>query len=210
MSGGKFNPADHLRNLGRGRGEYLEVKWRLVWLRQEHPDAVIETRLIETDNTHTIFQADVTLPSGGRATGHKQETAADFGDHLEKAETGSIGRALAALGFGTQFIGEEMDEGARIVDSGAERAPRTAPATTTANRAQPQYSTPPATPHAQPPTEAMLKFARALQGETNLSDEELGDWLMELQFGVRTLGELNMAQTSMVINQLQRRKASRA
>jgi hypothetical protein len=31
------------------------------------------------------------------------EKAASFSDFLEKAETGAIGRALAALGYGTQF-----------------------------------------------------------------------------------------------------------
>jgi len=37
-----FEPSKYLVNLN-GKGEYLEVKWRLLWLRTEHPDAVIET-----------------------------------------------------------------------------------------------------------------------------------------------------------------------
>ncbi len=63
------------------------------------------------------FKAIVTTGDGGRATGHKAENAANFGDYYEKSETGSIGRALAALGFGTQFSDEEFAEGERIVDA---------------------------------------------------------------------------------------------
>jgi hypothetical protein len=45
----------------------------------------------------------------------------DFSDYVEKAETKSIGRALAALGFGTQFTDEEFYEGeSRVVDSPVE------------------------------------------------------------------------------------------
>ena len=35
-----FDASRYLTNL-RGR-DYLEVKWRLLWLRTEHPDAVVE------------------------------------------------------------------------------------------------------------------------------------------------------------------------
>ncbi|HTD18454.1 MAG TPA: hypothetical protein VK667_02885, partial [Ktedonobacteraceae bacterium] len=40
--------------------------------------------------------------------------------YIEKAETGAIGRALAALGYGTQFA-PELNEEHRIVDSPVER-----------------------------------------------------------------------------------------
>ncbi len=43
-----------------------------------------------------------------------------FSDYIEKAETGAIGRALAALGYGTQFA-PEFNEEHRIVDSPVER-----------------------------------------------------------------------------------------
>jgi len=58
---------------------------------------------------------------GGIGTGTKSENAASFADFGEKAETGAIGRALAALGYGTQFA-PELDEGHRIVDSPVARA----------------------------------------------------------------------------------------
>lgn len=68
------------------------------------------------------FRAVVTDGKGGRATGTKSENAASFPDYIEKAETGAIGRALALLGYGTQFTGDELNEEHRIVDAPVERA----------------------------------------------------------------------------------------
>ncbi|MGH2481156.1 MAG: hypothetical protein ACRDHW_15985, partial [Ktedonobacteraceae bacterium] len=76
----------------------------------------------------------------GVATGTKSEKAASFGDFLEKAETGAIGRALAALGYGTQFTGEEFDERHRIVGSPVNRdtpAVQAVPAENTSHGQQP-------------------------------------------------------------------------
>ncbi len=118
-----FDPARHL-SLVSGK-DYLEVKWRLVWLRSEHPDASIETELVTHANGEAIFRAQVSIPGGGSATGWGSEDAQGFGDYIEKAETKAIGRALAALGFGTQFCAD-FDFGAsagRVVDSPVAMAP---------------------------------------------------------------------------------------
>jgi hypothetical protein len=128
---------------------YLEVKYRLVWLREEHPEAQITTEIVHLDldkevsaevsewddnlrksvkvTKHAkglvIFKATIKLPNGAIGTGTKMENAAAFGDFLEKAETGSVGRALAALGYGTAAT-DEMSEGeGRIVDAPVERKP---------------------------------------------------------------------------------------
>ncbi len=45
------------------------------------------------------------------------EKACSFPDFLEKSETCAVGRALAELGFGTQFVADELEEAHRIVDS---------------------------------------------------------------------------------------------
>ena len=144
-----FNPAEHLMNVGTNKKPrlYLEVKWRLVWFREQCPEATIETEIVHLDldkevtaevsewNNDTgrmekrikhgtgmaIVKATVKMPNGAMATGTKMENNAAFGDFLEKAETGAIGRALAALGFGTQFTGDELAEGDRIVDAPVER-----------------------------------------------------------------------------------------
>jgi hypothetical protein len=96
-----FDASKYLSDLN-GR-DYLEVKWRLLWLRTEHPDATIETELVKFTGSLALFRARVAVPGGGTATGWGSETAEDFGDFIEKAETKALGRALAALGYGTQF-----------------------------------------------------------------------------------------------------------
>lgn len=111
-----FSAKEHLTDV-RGK-QYLETKWRLVWLRSEHPDATIETQLIESATDFALFKATVTIPGGGSATGHGSETRQDWRDYIEKAETKAIGRALAALGYGTQF--SDLEEGG-IVDSPAQK-----------------------------------------------------------------------------------------
>jgi hypothetical protein len=96
---------------------YLQVAHRLVWFREEHPDWTISTREIFSDEKTSVFECVILTPEGRViATGHKKETIAGFGDFMEKAETGSVGRALALCGFGTQFA-TDLDEGDRIVDS---------------------------------------------------------------------------------------------
>ncbi len=112
-----FSPDQHLRNL-KGQ-QYLDVKWRLMWLREEHPQARIATEMVhlDTEQKLAVFKAEVSIPDKGSATGFGSETERDFPQGwVEKAETKAIGRALAALGFGTQFA-LELDEGDRVVDS---------------------------------------------------------------------------------------------
>lgn len=106
MADSNFDASKYLTKLG-GK-DYLEVKWRLLWLRTQHPDAVIETELVKHGAGLALFRAKVAIPGGGTATGWGSETADDFGDFIEKAETKALGRALAALGYGTQFC-EDFD-----------------------------------------------------------------------------------------------------
>lgn len=122
----RFDPAKYLRKL-KG-SDYLEVKWRLLWLRTEHPDAVITTEMarLELNPPLAVFRAHVSIPGAGAATGWGMEERADFGDFLEKAETKALGRALAALGFGTQFADdfdfERPGDGTKIVDAPVARS----------------------------------------------------------------------------------------
>lgn len=124
-----FIAGDHMRKL-KGQ-DYLEVKWRLVWLRDEHRDWEIDTECQERDEEHAVFRAVIRDGEGRQiASAHGSETKRDFGDYYEKAETKAVGRALAYAGYGTQYVGEELDEGERIVDSPVERnAPAEAPKT---------------------------------------------------------------------------------
>ncbi len=110
-----FDPSRYLRKLG-GK-EYLEVKWRLLWLRTEHPDAVMQTEMVRLEDDFALFKAHVAIPGGGEATGWGSETRQDFFDFIEKAETKALGRALAALGYGTQFC-EDFDFAAGSAGNG--------------------------------------------------------------------------------------------
>lgn len=108
---------------------YLQVAHRLVWLNDDHVRFNIETTFPKIDDDQTICQARVMICSEigevlRQATATKRETKKDFSDHTEKAETGAIGRALAMLGFGTQFTTQDLDEGDRLADAPIEPAKR--------------------------------------------------------------------------------------
>lgn len=116
MTNNKFNPSRYLSSVN-GK-EYLEVKWRIVWFRLERADWGIETEIVNSAQGAAQVKATIRNAEGRiMAQAHKMETKVGFGDYLEKAETGAIGRALALCGYGTQFTGDELAEGERIVDS---------------------------------------------------------------------------------------------
>ena len=140
-----FDPNDCLMNLS-GK-QYLQVKDRLRWLHAEHPHYHISTDIHQLTPEFCCVTASITIlgdrldvqtPYGGivretlrQASGIGSETKADFRDYVEKAETKAIGRALAALGYGTQFCddfatGERADGTPSLAD--APVAPRGAAA----------------------------------------------------------------------------------
>lgn len=215
-----FDPTRYLRKLGKG--DYLEVKWRLVWLRTEHPNAAIETELMRLEHNPpmAVFRAKVTVPGGGSATGWGQEEPKDFGDYLEKAETKALGRALAALGFGTQFT-EDFDfaegDANRVVDSPVERpAPRggysngngvraaaTGATVMTLNGGAHAAGRPESRP-VLPATEAQLKAIYAIaRGAQAMDDAEVEARCMDL-FGVAP-SALSRRQASEFIDALKSR-----
>lgn len=125
----KFNPNEHFMDL-KGK-KYLQVMWRLVWFREDHPDWCINTELVSHDPEKgtAVFKAEIMEPKTEHAvsTGYGSESVKDFRDYLEKAETKAIGRALAILGYGTQFA-PEFDEGERLADSPVQMGKASIPA----------------------------------------------------------------------------------
>ncbi len=106
---------------------YLEVKWRLVWFREEHPNWGIRTSLHTVNDNMCVAKAEIYDEKGFLiADAFKREDKTHFPDYIEKATTGAVGRALALVGYGTQFA-SELEEGERIVDAPVDRR-------------QPQYS----------------------------------------------------------------------
>jgi hypothetical protein len=192
-----FDPSRYL-SLVSGK-EYLEVKWRLVWLRSEHPDASITTELVTHADNEAIFKASVSIPDGGSATGWGSEDAKGFGDYIEKAETKAIGRALAALGYGTQFCGD-FDFGAaagRVVDSPVSLAP---------DNVTPVSFERHASGSDLAATDRQRNLILALGREQKLSRKALDDIAQE-RVG-RTLDEISRKNASALIEFLRERQSS--
>ena len=103
----------HQQYLEKRDGQpYLPLKWRVAWLRADHPQAKIITRLASHEGNVAVFVAEVQLPEGGAATGwgakSRQETQpnsfdSDGLDYLIAAENQALSRALASLGYGTEY-----------------------------------------------------------------------------------------------------------
>jgi hypothetical protein len=198
--------------------EYLEVKWRLVWLRAEYPTARISTRLVKHEDGFALFRAQVTLPNGASATGWGSETSNDFADYIEAAETKALGRALAALGFGTQFthdydFADLAAQGARlqVVDAPV-GPPQSVTRTLTpvpGSGAGNGYGAAPARPAANGNalTEKQLKAIYAIgRAAQHLSDDDV-DARCRAQFGCRP-EELSRAEASQFIDLLKGAQAA--
>lgn len=105
----------------RGK-DYLQVQHRIVWFTEERPDWSIHTSIVERTVDSCLACAEILDEKRNiRATAHKFEDRQGFGDFIEKSETGAIGRALALLGFGTQFCADDLDEADRLADAPALR-----------------------------------------------------------------------------------------
>lgn len=213
----RFNPNEHLRQFERRQRQldgsyksvsiaYLDVKWRIVWFREEHPDGSIQTELLSPPGiSPAVVKATVTLENGVTATGFGQCGEDDWSDWLEKAETRSIGRALALLGYGTQFC-EDFDE--IVSDSPVEgRARRVSEPRTSEAR-----SNAPARQGGAQETARMTSnqrgYIEALAREVGLGPADLSAFTEE-RFN-RPFVELSRSEASEVIDALQELKEERA
>lgn len=117
--------------------QYLPVAPRVAWLREDHPDAVITTEIVEHNAKEqwVIVKASISIPNGGHATGMALQRPTQIAvDYIANGETSAIGRALATLGYGTLHA-LELDQGEQVVDAPVAR-PELAPGlvATTAQR----------------------------------------------------------------------------
>ena len=141
---------------------YLTVPYRVLWAREDMPELGFETEIIDHNDNKSIVRATIRNEAGRiLAQATKQEDIQGFRDHLEKAETGAIGRALALIGFGTQFA-LELEEGDRIVD---------APVSKTPNRPNP------ANKPSDPTRDKLAAGIQKLVKELNLTSVQVKDML---------------------------------
>lgn len=196
-----FDPGRYLTKVGAS--DYLEVKWRLVWLREVHPEATIETELVSHSDQMAIFRARVAIPGGGAATGYGSEGYDDFRDYIEKGETKAIGRALAALGFGTQFC-EDFNFGSdqgRVVDSPIDFANTRGRSMAGGRSDNPGGGG----GNSQVATPRQLKFIQAIAREHGLEDAQVAGEIEQL-YG-KTLAALDRREASAYIERLQSRRS---
>lgn len=189
-----FEPSRYLTKLSNK--DYLEVKWRLVWFRSEHPHGAITTEDVQITDKLAVFKATVTDSEGGSATGFGSETPGDFRDFIEKAETKAIGRALSALGYGTPFApdfeeGTEPSGQRNIVDSPVDisrthgwAGDRATTATTTAS----------------PATERQVTFLQNVARAAGLDEAGLRQEIRAMTGGTRL--ELTRREASQLIDRL--------
>ncbi len=93
---------------------YLEVKYRILLMREDHPSWSISSKihLISADGLAkaVIMKATIKDEKGTViATGHAREEMSGFRDFIEKAETAAIGRALGFAGYGTEYEADTID-----------------------------------------------------------------------------------------------------
>lgn len=191
-----FNPQEHISIVDGAA--YLEVKWRLVWLRETQPDAIIKTDMVESSRDHAIFKASVRLPDGASSTGWGSEYREQFHNFIEAAETKALGRALAALGFGTQFAG---DLGTDRGGAGLSDAPVQLRALGEDNQQEPQRQYASAELE---PTERQRKLIDVLRSQLALSPSDLDEIAVEI--GGAPMESIGRKGVSALISELQRIK----
>ncbi|MGI5851770.1 MAG: hypothetical protein GX340_07210 [Clostridiales bacterium] len=173
----QFNPEEHLTKLPLRRRnpktnswetryvDYLEVKWRMVWFREnnsENTQTTVLDKIIDINNRFAYFEIQVTDTKGNVEVGVGSETGEDFHDYIEKAYTKAYGRALAALGYGTQFA-PDLEEGDRIADSPVARSDETSDESSAQDEAI---------------TDPQRRAIFAIYNSINLTEEEMKDIIL--------------------------------
>ena len=107
------------------QSDYLEVKWRRVWFNEEHPDwkRLIDVKMFPENDIPKacLAKAEIYNDKNELVTiGWGYSTVEMFKRFVEKACTAAEGRALASIGYGTQWAEEyyeDTDSAENLVDS---------------------------------------------------------------------------------------------
>lgn len=188
----EFNPLEYVIRM-RGQRDYLEVKYRVLWLRREHPTARIRSECLAHSENFALFRVTIDLGDKGYAEGHGSESRDGFASFIEKAETRALGNALDSLGFSTEaaFVaaGQKPPLDERPLGSGRrDREPASASASASASAAAP------------PPRPDYDGFWRKVRAMGFLPQEVLG------LFGVRDLREVNLDEAMVRLKDVKEKK----
>ena len=178
----EFNPLDYVIRT-RGQRDYLEVKYRILWLRRDHPTARVESECLDHTENFALFRATIDLGEKGYAEGHGSEWKESFLNFIERAETRALGNALDALGYSTDAAFLAAGQKPPIEE---QRFPR-----------QVREGPPPPPPGPRPDYDA---FWREVRGMGFQPPEVLG------MFGVRDLRGINLEEAMVKLKELKEKK----
>ncbi len=176
----EFNPLDYIIRT-RGQRDYLEVKYRVLWLRREHPTARVRSECLDHSENFALFRVSIDLGDKGYAEGHGSEYRESFFNFIERAETRALGNALDNLGYSTDaaFLAAGQKP---PIDERSERMPR-----------RDREGAPPPPPGPRPDYDGFWREVRAMGF---LPQEVLG------LFGVRDLRGVNLDEAMTRLREL--------
>jgi len=158
-----FDPKSKIKSI-QGK-DYLEVKWRIVWFRDDHPKGGIITELAQSEPM--LMKASILDGEGnvlGTGYGSPKMQGVSKSRPVEGAETAAIGRALAHAGYGTQFTGEDEED--HLADSPVEKN----------NGHKPEQKKEQKTPEGDIITDAMWKKFTGLVEQANAKGIDLPEY----------------------------------
>jgi len=213
MSSEKFNPKDHIIIISKWddrlkkvvNQNYLEAKWRLVWFREDHPDWVINTTISLIKNGDGPFAslAEAVIKDNQNVVkangwGYEERIEEKYDPELkktktvfnskfvEKSETTAIARALAQLGYGTQWA-MEYEEGQVVEEISDSPVPETVEMEESKEES------------GNPPTEKQINLIHSLVKGLGMNDEEYRN-LLRTDFKVDSSKDLRGKQVQELID----------
>jgi len=122
----KSDPRELLRAMiDRGAGNSAEaIMLRLLWMRQDHPAAVVVTDGLHIASDRVVIRASISLPNGAAGSGiaaASMEDGEDWAEKVERTETIAISRALDTLGYVLRATATRTPEVAKPAPASPER-----------------------------------------------------------------------------------------
>lgn len=164
--------ADNIRQLTsvKGKPDYLGADHAIVWFNRAYPGGSIVPELLHLDTfdgrERAVFRTTIRMPDGGEFRGHGTEThgehneAGHHPEHIEKAETKSVRRALEHAGISLRMLAAigMVDDGAPINTPPDDAAARGRGSNTAPRQDKPAAETPAASGAAKSGTQTKAEL----------------------------------------------------